>query len=235
MMVEFDRMSDFDQLRAITKEQMVWLREVAGKVPLKEALDLGFGCGFSALAMTKGGCNVTSVNNEAVTVPRRIEAGLRYERICGQPPTIMEAPTDSALPKLRDDGRKFGLIFIDAGHRLDEVFVDVHYAKGLCIPDGILALDDTYYGAIRSVANWVISNLDHIWKPYQILANTISWKRTRLEGDDSSIRLTHRTHDGPPIPFEIAAENRDEFLLYPGQANAAEYGFEVWKLLEQVV
>lgn len=229
MMVEFDQMKEFDQLRAITKEQMEWLTEVAEKVPCKDALDLGFGCGFSAVAMVRGGCSVTCVNNEGANVPRRIEAEQRYERMCGQPPAIIEALTDSALPRLRDEGRKFGLIFVDAGHRLDDVFIDVHYAKELCVPGGILALDDTYYGAIRTVANWVISNLGHVWKPYQILGNTISWKRTETQGDDSKLRLIHRTHDGPPMRFETAIENGNEFLLYPGQAEAAEQSFESWE------
>lgn len=229
MMVEFDQMGEFDQLRAVTKEQMKWLTEVAAKVPGKEALDLGFGSGFSAVAMAQGGCSVTSINNEAAAVPRRTEAEQRYERLCGHPPAIIEAPTDSALPRLRDEGRKFGLIFVDAGHRVDDVFIDVHYAKDLCRSGGILALDDTYYGAIRVVANWVISNLGHIWESYQILGNTISWKRTELTGDDSRLRLTHRTHDGPPLKFEVAIENANEFLLYPSPAEATKYGFETWK------
>lgn len=229
MMIEFDQMSEFDQLRAITKEQMEWLTEVAKRVPFKHALDLGFGCGFSAVAMVRGGCSVTCVNDEQANVPRRIEAEQRYERMCGHPPTIIEASTDSALPRLRDEGRKFGLIFVDAGHRVDDVFIDVHYAKDLCVTGGILALDDTYYGAIRTVANWVISNLGHIWKPYQILGNTISWKRTEIEGDDSRLGLDHRGHTGPPERFEVATENASEFLLYPGALEAAKHGFETWK------
>jgi hypothetical protein len=222
-------MKEFDQRRAVTREQMEWLTEVARIVPFKHALDLGFGCGFSAVAMMGGGCSVTCVNNEAASVARRIEAEERYERLCGQPPVIIEGSTDSALPRLREEGRKFGLIFVDAGHRVDDVFIDVHYAKDLCVPGGILALDDTYYGAIRVVANWVMSNLGHLWKPYQILGNTISWKRTEIVGDDSGLGLIHRTHDGPPVRFEVATENGYEFRYYPGEVEAVKQGFETWK------
>jgi predicted O-methyltransferase YrrM len=225
IVAEFDRMGEFDQLRAVTKEQMAWLTEVAQIVPVKEALDLGFGCSFSAVAMVRGGCAVTCINNEAPSVPRRVEAEQRYERICGAVPTIITASTDRALPKLCDEGRRFGLIFVDAGHRVDDVFIDVHYAKDLCVPGGVLALDDTYYGAIRTVANWVMSNLGHIWEPYQILGNTISWTRTEIVGDDASIGLSHRAHPGPPIAFESATENGNEFVLYPG----SNHGFSPWK------
>lgn len=229
MMAEFNQMEAFDQLRAVNKQQIEWLTEVAESVPHKDALDLGFGCGFSAVAMVRGGCSVICVNNEGPNVPRRIEADQRYERMCGQPPTIVEASTDSALPRMRDEGRKFGLIFVDAGHRLDDVFIDVHYAKDLCVPGGILALDDTYYGAIRIVADWIISNLGHVWRPYQILRNTISWKRTEIQGDDSNLGLSHRTHTGPPMRFEIATENADEFLFYPRPGEATKHGFITWK------
>ena len=229
MMAEFDQMGEFDQLRAVTKQQMQWLTELAATVPLNDALDLGFGCGFSAVAMMRGGCRVTCVNNEAPNVPRRIEAEQRYARMCGQPADIIEASTDSALPRLRDERRKFGLIFVDAGHRVDDVFIDVHYARDLCVPSGILALDDTYYSAIRTVANWIISNMGHIWKPYQILANTISWKRTELQGDDSKLGIAHRTHNGPPTGFQLATENARKFLIYPAPAEAAKLGFEIRK------
>jgi predicted O-methyltransferase YrrM len=233
MMVEFERMNEFDQLRSVTRGQMEWLTEVAKTVRCKDALDLGFGCGFSAVAMVRGGCKVTCINNEEAIVPRRVEADQRYERLCGHPPMMIQAPTDSALPKLRDEGRKFGLIFVDAGHRVDDVFIDVHYAKDLCVPGGILALDDTYYGAIRVVVNWIITNLAHIWKPYQILKNTISWKRSEIEGDDSNLRIPHRTHTGPPIGFEVPTENAEEFLLYPDPTTAAGQGFENWEARNQ--
>lgn len=224
-MAEFHGMDEPDQRRTITKEQMAWLTEVARLVPIKDALDLGFGCSFAAVAMVRGGCAVTCVNNEDPTVPRRVQAEQRYERMCGEPPTILTARTDSALPRLCDAGQRFGLIFVDAGHRVDDVFIDIHYATRLCVPGGILALDDTYYGAIRTVVNWVTSNLGHLWAPYQMLRNTISWTRTEADANDSASGLAHRTHAGPPLAFESAAENGERFLLYPG----TKHGFQVWK------
>lgn len=226
---EFDQMSTIDQLRAVNKSQIEWLMVNAAEAPSKYALDLGFGCGISAIAMSLGGCSVTSINYEDVNVPRRVEAEKRYKRICGQEPNIVNAATDRALPRLLDDERSFGLIFVDAGHRFDDVFIDVHYAARLCVPGGILALDDTYYAAIRIVANWVLTNLAHIWRPYNILENTISWKRTEADLEDSAQGLAHRSHEGPPISFEVATENKDEFMYYPGEGEAERYGFETWR------
>ena len=166
LIAEFDQMSELsvqDHYSAISKAQMEWLWGVAAEMPVKRALDLGFGCGFSAMVMAKGECEVTCVNYELEDFPKRVQAVQRFERVCGRKPKILSAPTDRALPRLCDEGQSFGLIFIDAGHRIDDVFIDVHYSARLCVPGGIMALDDTYYGAIRCVVNWINSNLGHIW------------------------------------------------------------------------
>lgn len=228
LMAEFSHMSDLNQRRTINKAQMEWLAEIAATVPSKYALDLGFGCGFSAMVMAQGGCTVTCVNYEDVHTPRRVEAEKRYKRVCGREPHIINAPTDRALPKLQDEEKSFGLIFVDAGHRFDDVFIDIHYATRLCVPDGILTLDDTYYGAIKCVANWINTNLQHIWEPYQILENTMSWKQTKTDVNDSTQRIIHRTHAGPPKYFEISTENAYTYPHFPGENEAKQYGFEIW-------
>ena len=222
-------MEAHDQDRAISKAQVEWLIEVAARSPLRQALDLGFGCGFSAVAMVKGGCDVICVNYEDESSVRRIEAVNRYSRLCGHSPKIVNASTDRALPRLLDDGQQFGVIFVDAGHRVDDVFVDVHYARELCVPGGVLALDDIYYAAIRVVVDWVNTNLAHIWQPFEILDNTVSWKRSPFTGDDSTIGLTHRSHAGPPKSFDIATQNADEFQHYPAKQQASALGFRYWE------
>ena len=225
-MAEFDAMSDVDQARAVSKFQMEWLIEASEKAPIKKALDMGFGCGFSAAAMVKGGCTVTSINYEAATVQRRVEAELRYERLCGHQPMIIEAATEHALPRLQDERKKFGLIFIDAGHRLDDVFIDVHYSKYLCAPGGILALDDVWYGAVKTVALWLTSNMGHIWKPHQILDNTASWTRTSADVSDwLTSDVPHRWHAGPPNQFKVITDNDVDF----SPEEAADLGFELWR------
>jgi len=201
VIAEFERMTIGDQTSAINKDQMEWLVDTAQNLPCNDALDLGFGRGFSAIAMEIGGCNVTCINYESPTKLRRLQAEERYERICGHKPIIINLPTDQALPRLHDEGKRFGLIFIDAGHRFDDVFIDTYYSTRLCAPGGIMAIDDTYYGAIRCVANWINSNLDHLWVPYQILDNTISWRRTDADADDSMQGIKHRTHTGQPKHF----------------------------------
>ena len=130
------------------------------------------------------------------------------------PPTIITASTDSGLPRLRDEGRKFGLIFVDAGHRVDDVFIDVHYARDLCVPGGILALDDTYYGAIRVVANWVISNLGQSGGCAIDLRNTISWKRSSIERPR---RRTRNSSSDPKWPADpIRSPNRERGRIPAG-------------------
>ena len=91
-------------------------------------------------------------------------------------------------PGLRDEGKKFGVeYFVDAGHGVDNVFIDVHYAKDFCACP-VESWRSTIPITVQS--EWWRTgsfqrNLGHVWKPYQILKNTISWIRSDLKGDDS--------------------------------------------------
>ena len=70
---EYDQMTALDQRRAISRNQIEWLLEIAELAPSYDALDLGFGCGISAIAMAMGGRNVVCINN-AGRGPWRTEA-----------------------------------------------------------------------------------------------------------------------------------------------------------------
>lgn len=218
-----------DQARAINESQMRWLAEVCENLPIERCLDLGLGTGFSSICMAKAGCEIVSVNNEAIETPRRIEALERYRKLCGDTPTVLNGNTDQVLPALVRDHQQFGLIFIDAGHRFDQIFVDVHYSAQLCVPGGILALDDTYYGAIMSVVNWINTNMAHLWEPLEILENTISWRRTSLDRDCESAELLHRCQPGPPNAFVIVDDNTYETMHEPCGDQAEAMGFRYWK------
>ncbi len=50
--------------------------------------------------------------------------------------------TKAVLPALASQGKKFDLIFIDAGHNLYSVIYDLCYAATLLAPDGVILMDD---------------------------------------------------------------------------------------------
>lgn len=51
-----------------------------------------------------------------------------------------------------------GLIFIDGGHRFENVMTDFVLADQLCSPGGYVVLDDAWYPAIETVVNYVRAN-----------------------------------------------------------------------------
>jgi hypothetical protein len=51
-----------------------------------------------------------------------------------------------------------GLIFIDGGHRFENVMADFVLADQLCCVGGYIVLDDAWFPAIETVVNYVKSN-----------------------------------------------------------------------------
>lgn len=199
----------------IKEKQAKWLTEKSSKFCKGEALDIGFGCGFSSIAMALGGdLNVTAVTTDGQSLQRYQRAAARSQKNC--PETITLHPSISSdifLPEKVKENIKYNIIFVDGGHRFDDVFIDCHYAARLVEAGGLLVLDDTHFGAIRSVANWLNTNMSHIWDPFEIIENTVSWKRTEKNDQDSGAE--HRHNSGALLPFTVTTEDCWKFQNDP--------------------
>ena len=217
--LEIDLKSRRDKDTPIKEEQVRWLFQQTRGWARKKGLDLGFGCGYSAIAMAANGVVVKCICFDDPTNQRRMQAEKLYEDIIGNAADILNGSTDIELPILVNSGQseQVHIIFIDAGHRFDDVFIDVHYAKKLLVTGGLLVLDDTQFGAMRSVGNWINTNLAHIWEWGGKLQNTVYWKRTDAPADDSSRGPEHRTadYDKPGRTFLITTENHGRFDIDP--------------------
>ena len=55
---------------------------------------------------------------------------------------INRGMSQSILPKLCDEGRKYDFIYIDASHQSDDTFVDAYYAHKMLNDKGIMIFDD---------------------------------------------------------------------------------------------
>lgn len=67
-----------------------------------------------------------------------------------------------ALAYFTTEGSCFDVIFIDAGHRYDEIMVDLTYAVQLASVGGVIILHDTWMGATQAARSWVKTNLKGI-------------------------------------------------------------------------
>ena len=211
---ERDLLGD-DRPVPIFTDQATWLFEQGCALGGGIALDVGFGCGFSAATLAAAGLDVVCITDEAASSPRRH----RGEQLCAdvsrRSPRVIQGYSDIVMAQLAAEEREFDFIFVDAGHRLDDVFVEAHFAGRLVKTGGILALDDTHFASVRTVANWINRNLRHRWIPIEPLPkNTVAWRRTLSPFDDRT-QADHRADEGEPRPFTVAQGNHRRFQTAP--------------------
>jgi len=74
--------------------------------------------------------------------------------------TLIEEPSELALPKLLEQGERFQAALIDGFHTFEHVMLDFFYVQRLLDVGGIVMLDDLQLPGIRKVARY-ISTLPH--------------------------------------------------------------------------
>ncbi len=67
--------------------------------------------------------------------------------------------SQTALPRLVEEGRRFDFAFVDGDHRFDGVFVDLFYLGRLVRPGGVIFLDDYQLPAVERAASFFVANL----------------------------------------------------------------------------
>lgn len=128
-------------------------------------LELGTGRGFGALTAAKAGyaygygTAITTVDSIPIHKQQRYaieENGIRrvdqlsVQEVWGKHVspeeqrrvTFLTGTTAKILPRLAASGRRFDLVFIDAGHDLFDVMHDLAYSSLLVSDDGLILMDD---------------------------------------------------------------------------------------------
>lgn len=68
--------------------------------------------------------------------------------------------SETALPRLLSEGRRFDLAFVDGNHRFEGVFLDLFYCGKLVVSGAVVFADDVQLPAVRRAAAFCVSNLD---------------------------------------------------------------------------
>lgn len=113
-------------------------------------------------------------------------------------------PTTDVLPQMLRDQRKFGLIFIDAGHDLYSVVHDLCYAAMLLDKDGWILMDDfapaSEYGLATCLAS---THARSLFGVVEVLATEgLVFGDTQIPGLPRSMVLLSEARDG--IKFDRA-------------------------------
>jgi predicted O-methyltransferase YrrM len=159
-----------DRATALAPEKTSYLLELALTRKPARVLEIGLGWGFSAAGLQRLGCVRQHVIVEFDIGSVRATQAERNVRAITTRPESLEfcwGESHRVLPRLCDRGEQFDLIFIDGGHRYDDVFVDFHFSRRLAAADGSVVFDDTWLPSIRTVVSWVETNLSDQWRRLQ--------------------------------------------------------------------
>jgi predicted O-methyltransferase YrrM len=68
-------------------------------------------------------------------------------------------PSEIALPRFLEQGRRFDFAFVDGNHRFDGVFVDLAYLGRLLEPGRMIVVDDYQLPGVQRAVSFFVSNL----------------------------------------------------------------------------
>jgi predicted O-methyltransferase YrrM len=131
-------------LTSVAAEEAEELYELADD---EDVLEIGAAYGYSAVTMALGGATeITSVDphggetwlGDTLSVMRsNLDAYNVGDRV-----EIIQGYSQDIMPRLRSEGRRYGLIFIDGDHRAASAEHDITEALQLIKPGGVIAVHD---------------------------------------------------------------------------------------------
>lgn len=144
---------------AISEEEGAFLHELVRSRPIKSSIEVGCGFGLSsaqictALQGRPGARHLmldpfqtSDVGGAGVQLLRRI--GIDFF-------TLLEKPSEVALPELLAAGAQFDFCFIDGLHTFDQTLLDFYYLNRMLRVGGIMAIDDVNHPAVNKAVKYV--------------------------------------------------------------------------------
>lgn len=119
---------------------------------LREGLEVGFGTGSTALYAlaafdAAGGGALTSIDfspSNFNDLGRRNIAG--FERRSDH--ALVEENSNTALPRLFAEGRRFDYVFLDGWKTFDHLVMETYFVARMLRTGGVLVLDDSYMDSV---------------------------------------------------------------------------------------
>lgn len=80
--------------------------------------------------------------------------------------TLLEEPSEFALPRLAESGEKYDFCFIDGWHTFDHTLIDFFYIDRMLEPGGIVAIDDITFPGIKKLMRYITN-----YPNYKVIGN----------------------------------------------------------------
>ncbi len=124
-----------------------------------QTLEIGCAYGLSSLHVSgalrgRPGAHHTIIDPGQFTEWHGV--GVHQLALCGVDAyTLIQEPSEIALPQLLKDGRTFQFAVIDGWHTFDHTLLDFFFVNRLLEPGGIVVIDDLQLPGIRKVARYI--------------------------------------------------------------------------------
>jgi predicted O-methyltransferase YrrM len=156
----FDRSSSLS-----TPNNLQIIRSLMLKLRPKYTLEVGLGCGGSALTIACTHRDLAIAGAKHVCIDSDQDHLWDGAGICAleranlsELVEVREEYSWSALPSLCKEGYRFDMIYIDGSHVFDDVFIDFFYSHELLEIGGILLFDDSTNSHVAKVLGFIRRN-----------------------------------------------------------------------------
>lgn len=170
-----------DRATSIRPGEAVFINALLSHYQLTRTLEIGFAYGYSAayiLDATKAHHVVIDPNQDEYSYlgPANIGTLGWSSKLEHRP-----HPSHKALPELLNEGRRFQFVFIDGGHKFDDIFVDWFYSDLLLEVDGFVLFHDAWMRSTQIVAEFVRTNRRGYRECATPVSNLILFRKTSVE------------------------------------------------------
>jgi predicted O-methyltransferase YrrM len=149
----------------IPREECALIYEAIAASGALRGIETGMAFGMSSLciadALHRNGGAYELVSIDPCQTTDFRSAGLHLVRRAGLAVTLVEEPSQLALPRLAAGGQRFDFGFIDGWHTFDHALIDFFYMDVMLRDGGFILFDDVGYPAINAVVRFVLANRDY--------------------------------------------------------------------------
>ncbi len=154
---------------SVTPDRGAFVRDACRAERAGSVLEIGMAWGMSTLHLQEALLSQgAGAQTHVVVDPKQTskyrgvgEQMLRAARVA-QFVEFHQDYSEFLLPRLVCEGRVFDFVFIDGGHRFDNVFVDLFYANRLLKPGGVVVFDDVFAESINLACRFARTNYGYL-------------------------------------------------------------------------
>ncbi len=204
------------RISSIAGNEAEFLHDFITKHAVKKTLEIGLGFGYSAAYIM----HATGARHRVIDPfqKRYRYLGLfNLDRLGFRTRlTFYGDYSHFVLPALSKAGETFQFIFIDGGHRFDEIFLDFYFSDLMLETNGYIVFHDATYESTQFVLSWIRKNrTDYVFVPIDMPNMVIIMKRS-----EKPVFISHLV-DFYPWKYKIKSLLSKIGSLLPGRTASA--------------